>query len=191
MNIALPTLVIATLAVLALGYSLYGRLVARHLGMEANRPTPANRLQDGRDFVPTRPFYLMGQHFSAIAAAGPIVGPILACSAFGWAPCLLWIGLGVVFVGAVHDLSALVASVRHGARSVAEVVRTNLGPTAWRAMLAFIWLALVYVLVAFADTTAGTFVGTTRDLPDGVPFNPGGAVAAAAVTYLLLALAMG
>ena len=85
------------------------------------------RRNDGVDFVPTRPFYLLGQHFSAIAAAGPIAGPILACQQFGWLPALLWIGLGVVFIGAVHDFSTLVASVRHDARSIAEVVRVQLG----------------------------------------------------------------
>lgn len=191
MSVSLPVLVVATLAVLALGYSLYGRLVSRHLGMEANRPTPANRMQDGRDFVPTKPFYLLGQHFSAIAAAGPIVGPILACSSFGWMPCLLWIVLGVIFIGAVHDFSALFASVRHDARSVAEIVRQNVGPRAAVAVLLFIWVALSYVIVAFTDTTAATFVGKTEELQGSFPFNPGGAVAASSILYLLLSLLMG
>ena len=85
--------------------------------------------------MPTPPFYLFGQHFTAIAAAGPIVGPIVACLQFGWLPCLLWIVLGVVFIGAVHDFSALVASVRHEARSIAEIVKENLGPRAWVALM--------------------------------------------------------
>jgi carbon starvation protein len=191
MNISLPLLVITTLAVLALGYTLYGRFVARHLGMDANRPTPANRLQDGRDFVPTKPFYLLGQHFSAIAAAGPIVGPILACSAFGWLPCLLWIVLGVIFIGAVHDFSALFASVRHDARSVAEIVRAHIGPRAAIAVLMFIWVALIYVIIAFTDTTAATFVGQTEELQGSFSFNPGGAVAASSILYLSLSILMG
>ncbi len=191
MTPTLPVLVLGTLAVLALGYAFYGRLVARHLGIDAARTTPARRLEDGVDFVPTKPFYLLGQHFSAIAAAGPIVGPILACAAFGWAPSLLWIVLGVVFIGAVHDFSSLFASVRHDARSVAEIVRTHVGPRAAVAILLFIWIALAYVVVAFTDSTAATFVGETEELQGDLPFNPGGAVAASSLLYLALAVFMG
>jgi carbon starvation protein len=187
----LPLLAALVLLVLVLGYALYGRFLARQYALDDARATPAVTVNDGVDYVPTRPFYLLGQHFSAIAAAGPIAGPIIACQQFGWAPCVLWIALGVVFVGAVHDFSALVASVRHRARSVAEIVKDNLGPGAWRAILLFIWIALVYVIVAFVDVTADTFVDASRDLPDGVPFNQGGAVALAAVTYLGLAVLMG
>ncbi len=188
----LPALAAVVIVVLVLGYRFYGRWVARQFDLDPRTATPAHRLADGVDFVPAKPFYLFGQHFSAIAAAGPIVGPILACNTFGWLPCLLWIGFGVVFIGAVHDVSTLVASVRHDARSVAEVVRVHLGRGAWLAILAFIWVALVYVIVAFADITAGTFVlkkvnteGITTD------FDQGGAVALAALLYLGLALLMG
>ena len=114
-----------SLALLALGfvvllvaaYRLYGGWVARQFAIDDSRRTPAHQYEDGVDFVPTRPFYLFAQHFSAIAAAGPIAGPIIACQAFGWLPCMLWIGLGVVLIGAVHDFSSLTASVRHGASS--------------------------------------------------------------------------
>ncbi len=188
---SLPLLVLGTLAILALGYSLYGRLVARHLGPDPRRTTPAVLHDDGVDFVPTKPFYLLGQHFSAIAAAGPIVGPILACASFGWVPCLLWIVLGVVFIGAVHDFSSLFASVRHDARSVAVIVRQHVGPRAAVAVMLFIWVALVYVIVAFTDTTAATFVGATEELEGRFPFNPGGAVAASSIIYLGLAVVMG
>src|SRR5690606_7529403 len=119
-------------------YTSYGRFIARQYALDDARTTPAVELEDGVDFVPTRRFYLLGQHFSAIAAAGPIAGPILACLQFGWLPCLLWIGLGVVFIGAVHDFSALVASVRHRGRSIAEIVKLTLGPRAWLAIMAFI-----------------------------------------------------
>ena len=112
---SLALLAVAVLVVLALGYRLYGGFVARQYALDDATSTPAERLNDGVDFIPTRPFYLLGQHFSAIAAAGPIVGPILACQNFGWLPCVLWILLGVVFIGAVHDFSALIASIRHGA----------------------------------------------------------------------------
>jgi len=188
----LPLLAAAVIAWLALGYRAYGGFVAQQYRLDPAARTPAERYQDGVDFVPTRPFYLLGQHFAAIAAAGPIAGPILACQQFGWLPCILWIALGVVFIGAVHDFSTLVASVRHEGRSIAEVVRTNLGQGAWLAMLVFIWVALVYVIVAFADITAATFVAgdpELRGLETG--FDQGGAVAAASVMYLTLAVLMG
>lgn len=183
-------LALGALAALVLGYLSYGRFIARAQGLDDSRETPALAQQDGRDFVPTKRFYLLGQHFSAIAAAGPIAGPILACQMFGWAPCVLWIVLGGILVGAVHDFTALVASVRHGGQSIAEVIRRHAGPRARVAMLVFIWVALVYVIVAFVDITAKTFVGATRDLPSG-SFNPGGAVAFASTLYLVLALIMG
>jgi carbon starvation protein len=188
----LSLLALAFLGLLTAGYFAYGGWVARRFALDDRRPTPAERLADGEDFVPTRPFYLFAQHFSAIAAAGPIAGPIIACQAFGWLPCLLWIGLGVVLIGAVHDFTSLVASVRHGAVSVAEIARQHLGRPAGRAMMAFIWIALVFVIVAFADITAASFVAGTEELRQGrVAFNPGGAVAAASAMYLLLALLLG
>src|ERR687898_3071766 len=122
------------LVALMLGYRFYGQFLARRYRLDDATPTPSVIREDGVDFVPTRPFYLLGQHFSAIAAAGPVAGPILACQQFGWLPCILWIGLGVVFIGAVHDFAALVASVRHQGRSVAEIVRVQMGPRAWLAM---------------------------------------------------------
>lgn len=188
----LLTLSLAVMACLAAGYLLYGRLIARFYRLDDARLTPAAEKNDGVDFVPTRPFYLFAQHFSAIAAAGPIVGPIAACMAFGWLPCVLWVVLGVIFIGAVHDFSALVASVRHGAHSIADVARQNLGRRAYLILVSFIWLALVYVIVAFTDVTASTFVGVAEELEGiDVRFNPGGAVAAASTMYLGLALVMG
>ncbi len=180
------------LLILAAAYRLYGGWVARQFRVDDSRTTPAHELNDGVDYVPVKPFYLFGQHFSAIAAAGPIAGPIIACQAFGWLPCLLWIGLGVVLIGAVHDFSTLAASVRHGARSIADITREQLGPRAGIAILTFIWIALVYVIVAFTDITAGSFVHSSEELEGvAVAFNPGGAVAAASVLYLTLAVIMG
>lgn len=188
----LTLLALGFLVLLVAAYRLYGGWVARQFQLDDERTTPAHRVNDGVDFVPTRPFYLFGQHFSAIAAAGPIAGPILACQAFGWLPCLLWIGLGVVLIGAVHDFASLAASVRHGATSIAEITREHLGSRAGRAMMGFIWIALLYVIVAFADITAGTFRGGSEELRAAtVSFNPGGAVAAASVMYLALSLLLG
>ncbi|HYI13703.1 MAG TPA: carbon starvation CstA family protein [Thermoanaerobaculia bacterium] len=180
------------LALIAFAYYSYGAWIARLMGLDGNAVTPAHAKQDGVDFVPTRPFYLFGQHFAAIAAAGPIAGPIIACQEFGWLPCLLWIGIGVVLIGAVHDFMALAASVRHGARSIADITRDHLGARAGIAMMAFIWLALVYVIVAFADITSSSFVTGSEELAGAAAaFHPGGAVAAASIFYLLLAVVMG
>lgn len=189
---SLALLAIVVLVLLGLGYRLYGGFVSRQYALNDGAPTPAERLEDGVDFVPTRPFYLLGQHFSAIAAAGPIAGPILAAQQFGWLPAVLWILFGVIFIGAVHDLSTLVASVRHEGRSIAEVVKSNLGPRSGVAMMAFIWVALVYVIVAFTDVTASTFVAGDPEL-EGLhfDFNPGGAVAMASMLYLGLSVLMG
>lgn len=187
----LELLAAGVILALTLGYVLYGKFIAAQYNLDAAAVTPAAEKNDGLDFVPTKPFYLLGQHFSAIAAAGPIVGPIAACLVFGWGPCLLWIVLGVILIGAVHDFSALVASVRHGAHSVAEITRVNISHRAWLVLTAFIWLALVYVIVAFTDVTAETFLGQAEELAGNYRFNKGGAVAAASTMYLALALVMG
>jgi carbon starvation protein len=190
--VQLVLVAVVFLSFIVIAYRLYGGWLARVVGLDGQASTPAHELEDGIDFVPTKPFYLFGQHFAAIAAAGPIAGPIIACQAFGWLPCLLWIGLGVVLIGAVHDFMALAASVRHGARSIADITREHLGERAGVAMMAFIWLALVYVIVAFADITAGSFVTGNDELAaTATTFHPGGAVAAASILYLLLAVVMG
>ena len=187
----LAALAIVFLFWLVFGYFAYGRWIAKQFKLDDRRETPANTVNDGEDFIPTKPFYLFGQHFSAIAAAGPIAGPIIACQAFGWLPCLLWIALGVVLIGAVHDFSALTSSVRHGAQSIAEITREKLGAGAGRAMMAFIWIALIYVIIAFTDITAGTFVAGDDALQQASGFNPGGAVAFASVAYLGLSIVLG
>jgi carbon starvation protein len=190
--VSLTLLALAFLALLVAGYRLYGGFVARRFALDDSRPTPAHERRDDADYVPTPRFYLFAQHFSAIAAAGPIAGPIIACRSFGWLPCLVWIGFGVVLIGAVHDFSALTASIRHGGSSIAEIARERLGHGAGRAMMAFIWIALVYVIVAFADITAGSFAHGTEELAAaGATFNRGGAVAAASVMYLGLSIVLG
>ena len=187
----LTLLAILFLVWLVFGYFAYGRWITRQFQLDDGRETPAVAMNDGEDFVPAKPFYLFGQHFSAIAAAGPIAGPILAAVTFGWLPCLLWIALGVVLIGAVHDFAALASSVRHGAQSIAEITKEKLGGGAGRAMMAFIWIALVYVIVAFTDITAGTFVAGDESLAGETRFSPGGAVAFASVAYLLLSILLG
>jgi carbon starvation protein len=167
------------------GYRFYGRFLARRLGIDDRRPTPACALNDGVDFVPARASLLIGQHFSAIAAAGPIVGPILAGIWFGWLPALLWILLGAILIGGVHDFASLFISIRHRALSIGQIVKEHLSHRSHVLFLAFVWLALVYVIFAFTAITAATF----RTVTGGVAYGPG--VAAASLLYLLLAVAMG
>ena len=164
-----------------LGYRFYGRFLSREFGLDNNNQTPAHANQDDVDFVPTPSAVLLPQHFSAIAAAGPIVGPILAGLWFGWLPVLIWVVLGNIFIGAAHDFSTLTASVRHRARSVAEVVKENMSKRAAMLFLVFIWIALIYVIVAFTDLTASTFTAGQY----------GGGVATASVLYLLLSVGIG
>src|SRR5688572_25560685 len=182
--------------VLIVAYLTYGRLVARWLGLDATRVTPAVEMDDGNDYVPAAAPVVLGGHFTAIAAAGPVVGPILAGLAFGWLPALLWIVFGAIFIGGVHDAGSLFASIRHRARSITEVVRQHMSRPAYVTFLLFVWISLVYVIIAFADVTAGTFANLqTFDVTiDGVARQiqvKGGAVVLGATAYLVLSIVMG
>jgi carbon starvation protein len=173
-----------------LAYFTYGRFLARKVfRLDDRRVTPAVELNDGLDYVPAKKGMLLGQHFSAIAAAGPINGPILAGVLFGWAPALIWILVGSVLIGGVHDMGSLIASIRHKARSITDVIRTNVSRRAWALFMVFIWITLVYIIVAFTDITAGSFVGTVT-LESGEKVG-GGAIATSSVLYLILPVIMG
>jgi carbon starvation protein len=161
----------------------------RLLKLDPNKATPAVELQDGVDFEPIKATFLLSQHFSAIAAAGPIVGPILAGVAFGWVPALLWILIGSIFIGGVHDMSALTASIRHKAMSIAEVVRDHMTRRSYVMFLSFVWLALVYIIVAFTDLTASAFIGEQK-LENGEVVT-GAGIASSSIMYLLLPVIMG
>lgn len=177
------------LLIYVVAYRSYGGMLARWFGLDASVVTPAHVVNDGEDYVPTSRGYLLAQHFSAIAAAGPIVGPITAAIAFGWLPALVWIVVGSIFIGAMHDFASLVGSVRNKAQSVATIVRDVMPGPAYGYFLAFVWLALVYVIVAFTDITAGAF---TDDLPlEGGRVVSGGGVATASLLYLLVGVLLG
>ncbi len=179
MSIGLIALIV--MAIFLLAYRVYGHFLRQAFGLDNSRPTPACLVNDSVDFVPTQPSFLLPQHFSAIAAAGPIVGPILAGLWFGWLPALLWIVVGNIFIGAAHDFSTLAASMRHGAQSIAEVIRASIGKRGSMLFLLFVWISLMYVIVAFTDLTASTFMAETY----------GGGVATSSILYLLLAVLMG
>ena len=162
-------------------YFSYGKLLSRKFDLDDSRPTPACEINDGIDYVPAEKQFLLGQHFSAIAAAGPIVGPILAAVWFGWLPVLLWIVGGAIFFGAVHDFSSLAGSVKHRAASIVELVKQHMGRKGHVLFMLFVWLSLIYVITAFTDLTSGSFVDPQS----------GGAVAASSFLYLLIGVAMG
>jgi carbon starvation protein len=164
-------------ALLLLAYLFYGAYLSRRLGIDPKRQTPAHQQWDGVDYVPARKQVLLGHHFASIAGAGPIVGPVLGAS-FGWLPALLWILLGSIFVGAVHDFSALVASLRHRGQSIGIVIEEEIGRSGKILFLLFSWSALVLVVAVFAKVVANTFVA-----------NPG--VAPASGLFVALALAFG
>lgn len=185
----LLSVLLLSATVLGVAYLTYGRFLAKRFGLDNERPTPAMELNDGKDYDPIEPKYLLGQHFSAIAAAGPIVGPILAGITFGWVPALLWILVGSILIGGVHDFGALVASLRHRARSIADVVRETMSRRCYLLFLTFIWIALVYIIVAFTDVTARAFVGA-QTLENGTVVQ-GGGVATASLIYLVLPILMG
>ena len=168
-------LLIICVAILLLGYVFYGRWLCKQWGVgENDEQTPAHTMEDGIDYVPAKAPILMGHHFSSIAGAGPITGPISAAGfGFGWLACALWIVIGGIFFGGVHDFGALVASVRHGGRSIGEIISANMSKRAKRLFIIFAYLTLILVVAAFASIVAGTF---------GATFDETGAVNVAAST---------
>ncbi|WP_144498679.1 carbon starvation protein CstA [Bacillus pumilus] len=171
------TIVIASMCILAIAYRLYGTfMMVKVLKVTDDHPTPAHTLEDGKDYVPTNKWVTFGHHFAAIAAAGPLVGPILAAQ-FGYLPGLLWLLIGAVIGGAVHDLVVLFASMRKKGKSLSEVAKEELGPVAGfctgLAMLFIITITMaglsMVVLHALERNPWGTFaVGITIPIAMGV-----------------------
>lgn len=184
----LGSIILISATILLVAYRVYGGWLKAWMELDDATPTPAVAMRDDLDYQPITAGALFPQHFSAIAAAGPIVGPILAGLAFGWLPALLWILIGSIFIGGIHDMLSLVASLRHQARSIAEVVRLHISPLAYLLFLAFIWIALIYIIVAFTDVTASSFVGAATAENGGVG---GGAIASSSLLYLALTLVLG
>ena len=154
-------LLLVCIAILACGYVFYGGWLCKQWGVgESKEETPAHTLEDGVDYVPAKAPVLMGHHFSSIAGAGPITGPIGAAM-FGWVPVVLWVLIGGIFFGGVHDFGALVASVRHKGQSIGEIISANMSKRAKKLFITFAYLTLILVVAAFASIVAGTF-GTTN-----------------------------
>ena len=176
--IMLLALLLSSALLLAVAYRFYGAFLERHCRIDPGRETPACEVNDGVDYVPTRASVLFGHHFSSIAGAGPIVGPIIAASVFGWLPTWIWIIVGSIFVGGVHDFGSTLMSLRSGGRSITSTCRKLVGETTGKLFLIFVLLALVYVIVVFLDLTVAGFVNQP-------------AVATASGWFILEALAFG
>ena len=186
-------LLIISVAVLLCGYVFYGRWLCKQWGVgELDKPTPAHALEDGIDYVPAKAPILMGHHFSSIAGAGPITGPIGAAG-FGWLACTLWILIGGIFFGGVHDFGALFASVRHDGKSIGEIISTNMSKRAKMLFLIFAYLTLILVVAAFASIVAGTFGATFTEsgAVDYAASEANARVAMVSLLFILIAIVFG
>ena len=180
-------ILLISIAVFIIAYATYGSYLAKSWGIDPSKPTPAHEMEDGVDYVPANKAVLLGHHFSSIAGAGPINGPIQA-AVFGWIPVLLWIVLGGIFFGAVQDFSALFASIRHKGKSLGEIIEINISHRTKMCFTVFAWLVLILVVAAFADIVAGTFAGFNAD---GDKVSANGSVATASLLFIPLAVCFG
>ena len=149
-------LMVVAAVVLAAGYVFYGRWLANKWGIDRDAITPARRMEDGRNFSPASCFTVFSHQFSSICGAGPVTGTIVAM-AFGWLPVVLWVLVGGIFFGAVHDFGALYASMKNNGKSLAQLIEKYIGKTGRRLFLLFCWLFCIIVIAAFTDMVAGTF----------------------------------
>jgi carbon starvation protein len=155
MNAAVLALVV--LAFFALGYRYYSRFLSRKLfELAEDEVVPAREFEDGVDFVPTKRHVLWGHHFASIAGAAPIVGPAIAVI-WGWLPALIWICVGTVLMGAMHDFSALVVSLRHRGRSIGEIAGHVINRRVQVLFLIVISFLIWVVLAVFAFIIATLF----------------------------------
>ena len=149
-------ILVIAIVLFLVAYVTYGAWLCKQWGIDPKRKTPAVEKNDGNDYVPASPAVLLGHHFSSIAGAGPITGPIQAAF-FGWVPVLLWIVIGGIFFGGVQDFSALFASIRHDGKSIGEVIEKHIGRKSKLIFNIFVFLVLLLVVAAFGDIVAGTF----------------------------------
>lgn len=173
-------LILLGIAIFVVAYMTYGKFLAKSWGIDPSRTTPAHTLEDGVDYCPAKTPVLMGHHFSSIAGAGPINGPIQAAY-FGWVPCFLWIVIGGIFFGAVQDFGSLFVSIRHDGKSLGEVIEDTIGRRTRVLFTVFAWLVLLLVIAAFGDIVASSFAGSTAN----------GSVATASILFIFLAIGFG
>ncbi|WP_296704245.1 carbon starvation protein A [Algoriphagus sp.] len=174
---SLPLLLIASGIILFLAYKFYGGFVYKKFGINDKKPAPSHEFNDGVDYEPSKPIVVLGHHFASIAGAGPIVGPIIAVT-FGWIPAVIWILVGGIFFGAVHDLGSMAASLKTDGKSIGVIIRNQIGPKGKQLFIIFSFSTLILVIGVFADIIAKTFVS-----------NPG--VASASISFIFLAIIFG
>jgi carbon starvation protein len=141
-----------------LGYKIYGKFIEKRLKINDKEKTPAVKYRDNMDFSPAKEPFLIGHHFASIAGAGPIIGPILAVSYFGWLPVVLWVSIGSVFMGAMHDYVALIASVRNKAKGVSNIAKNYLGSKSGWIFGLMIWVTLILIITVFSVSSAESII---------------------------------
>ncbi len=182
-------LLIVGLAIVVLGaaYLIYGRWLANTWGIDPKAKTPAYTKEDGEDFIPTPMGVVFSHQFSSIAGAGPVTGPILA-AVFGWVPVLLWILMGGIFFGAVHDFGALYASVKNEGKSIGAIIEKYIGKAGRKLFFLFAWIFSLLVIAAFADMVANTFNGFNAE---GAKVAPNAAAASISMLFIVVAMVFG
>ena len=185
-------LMLVAAVVLACGYLLYGRWLSNKWGVDAKALTPARRMEDGNSFSPASAFTVFSHQFSSICGAGPVTGTIVAM-AFGWLPVVLWVLIGGIFFGAVHDFGALYASMKNNGKSLAQLIEKYIGKTGRRLFLIFSWLFCIIVIAAFTSMVCGTFKYTPAEA-GGIDFAKSYAAGCAgtiSILFTFVAIAFG
>ena len=179
-------IIVVAIVLLLIGYVGYGSWLAKQWGIDPKKSTPAVEMEDGVDYVAAKPAVLMGHHFSSIAGAGPINGPIQA-AVFGWVPVFLWCIIGGIFFGGLQDFGSLFASIRHKGKSVGEIIRDSMGRRAQKLFTIFALLVLILVIASFVNVVAGTFMSESGF---GVAASPSGNQTTAMISLLFIVLAI-
>ena len=185
-------LMLVAAVVLACGYLLYGRWLSNKWGVDAKALTPARRMEDGKSFSPASAFTVFSHQFISICGAGPVTGTIVAM-AFGWLPVVLWVLIGGIFFGAVHDFGALYASMKNNGKSLAQLIEKYIGKTGRRLFLIFSWLFCIIVIAAFTSMVCGTFKYTPAEA-GGIDFAKSYAAGCAgtiSILFTFVAIAFG
>ena len=183
-------IIIAAIALLFCGYVFYGSWLAKQWGIDPTRKTPAVEKEDGVDYVAAKPAVLMGHHFSSIAGAGPINGPIQA-SVFGWLPVFLWCVIGGIFFGGLQDFGSLFASIRHDGKSVGEIIKDSMGARAKKLFIIFALLVLILVIASFVNVVAGTFASDHFGITTGATVTGTETTAIISLLFIVLAIVYG
>ncbi len=183
-------IILAAIVLLVIGYVTYGSWLAKQWGIDPSRKTPAVEMEDGVDYVAAKPAVLMGHHFSSIAGAGPINGPIQA-SVFGWVPVFLWCVIGGIFFGGLQDFGSLFASIRNEGKSVGEIIKTSMGDRAKKLFILFALLVLIMVIASFVNVVAGTFMSEATGFTSGDAVTGNETTAMVSVLFIVLAIIYG